>query len=111
MLGKGGVGFLDLRGTNVHTVVMEHTIVTMPSVVSGKRVTLLVGAVMVRFFPDTRLLRIRLKLCLKDFFKDLTLERGPSIARESFGCKVHLNDNRRTKSKNNKATKYFVSTQ
>lgn len=45
---------------------------------------------MVRFFPETLLLRMRLKLCLKDFFKDLTLDRGPSIARESLGCSVHL---------------------
>lgn len=52
--------------------------------------TLLVGVVMGRFFPETLLLRMRLKLCLKDFFNDLTLERGPSIASESFGCSVHL---------------------
>lgn len=52
--------------------------------------TLLVGVVMVRFFPDTLLLRMRLKLCRKDFFKDFTLDRGPSIARESLGCRVHL---------------------
>lgn len=52
--------------------------------------TLLVGVVMVRFFPDTLLLRMRLKLCRKDFFKDLTLDRGPSIANESLGCRVHL---------------------
>lgn len=45
---------------------------------------------MVRFFPETLLLRMRLKLCLKDFFKDLTLDRGPSMARESLGCSVHL---------------------
>lgn len=51
---------------------------------------MLVGVVMVRFFPDTLLLRMRLKLCRKDFFKDLTLDRGPSIARESLGCSVHL---------------------
>lgn len=51
---------------------------------------MLVGVVMVRFFPDTRLLRMRLKLCRKDFFKDLTLDRGPSIAKESLGCRVHL---------------------
>lgn len=45
---------------------------------------------MVRFFPDTLLLRMRLKLCRKDFFKDLTLDSGPSIANESLGCRVHL---------------------
>lgn len=55
-----------------------------------RSLTLLVGVVMVRFFPDTLLLRMRLKLCRKDFFKDLTLERGPSMARESLGCRVHL---------------------
>lgn len=54
--------------------------------------TLLVGVVIVRFFPETLLLRMRLKLCLKDFFKDLTLDRGPSIARESLGCSVHLRE-------------------
>lgn len=57
---------------------------------SNTSLTLLVGVVMVRFFPETLLLRMRLKLCLKDFFKDLTLDRGPSIARESLGCSVHL---------------------
>lgn len=56
-----------------------------------KDLTLLVGVVMVRFFPETLLLRMRLKLCRKDFFKDLTLDRGPSMAKESFGCSVHLN--------------------
>lgn len=54
--------------------------------------TLLVGVLIARFFPDTLLLRMRLKLCLKDFFKDLTLDRGPSIAKESFGCSVHLEE-------------------
>ncbi|TNN41369.1 hypothetical protein EYF80_048458 [Liparis tanakae] len=39
-----------------------------------------------RFLPDTRLLRMRLKLCRKDFFKDLTRDRGPSIASESLGA-------------------------
>lgn len=47
---------------------------------------------MVRFFPETLLFRMRLKLCLKDFFKDLTLDRGPSMARESLGCSVHLRE-------------------
>ena len=47
---------------------------------------------MVRFFPDTLLLRMRLKLCRRDFFNDLTLDRGPSIANESLGCRVHLGD-------------------
>lgn len=56
-----------------------------------KDLTLLVGVVMVRFFPETLLLRMRLKLCRKDFFKDLTLDRGPSMAKESLGCSVHLN--------------------
>lgn len=51
---------------------------------------MLVGVVKTRFFPDTRLLRMRLKLWRSDFFNDLTLDRGPSIANESFGCKVHL---------------------
>lgn len=51
---------------------------------------MLVGVVMVRFFPETLLLRIRLKLCRKDFFRDLTLDRGPSMAKESLGCRVHL---------------------
>ncbi|KAF3846687.1 hypothetical protein F7725_003765 [Dissostichus mawsoni] len=37
------------------------------------------------FLPRTLLLRMRLKLCRSDFFKDLTLERGPSIAKESLG--------------------------
>lgn len=50
------------------------------------------GVLIVRFFPDTLLLRMRLKLCLKDFFKDLTLDRGPSIAKESLGCNVHLEE-------------------
>lgn len=56
--------------------------------------TLLVGVVMVRFFPETLLLRMRLKLCRRDFFKDLTLDRGPSIAKESLGCKVHLGEHK-----------------
>lgn len=47
---------------------------------------------MVRFFPETLLFRMRLKLCLKDFFKDFTLDRGPSMARESLGCSVHLRE-------------------
>lgn len=50
---------------------------------------------MVRFFPETLLFRMRLKLCLKDFFKDLTLDRGPSMARESLGCSVHLREEQR----------------
>lgn len=56
--------------------------------------TLLVGVVIVRFFPETLLLRMRLKLCRRDFFKDLTLDRGPSIAKESLGCKVHLGEHK-----------------
>lgn len=53
---------------------------------------MLVGVVMARFFPDTLLLRMRLKLCRRDFFKDLTLDSGPSIASESLGCRVHLRE-------------------
>lgn len=56
------------------------------------------GVVMTRFFPDTLLLRMRLKLCLRDFFKDLTLDRGPSMARESFGCSVHLGEHKKKQS-------------
>ena len=54
--------------------------------------TLLVGMVVGtgRFLPDTLLLRIRRKLWRRDFFRDLTRDSGPSMARESFGCRVHL---------------------
>lgn len=55
---------------------------------------MLVGVATGRFLPDTRLLRMRLKLCRKDFFKDLTRDRGPSIASESLGCRVHLGRHR-----------------
>lgn len=53
--------------------------------------TLLEGLLAVTLFlPDTRLLRILRKDWRRDFFRDLTRERGPSIARESLGCRVHL---------------------
>lgn len=43
-----------------------------------------------RFFPETLLFRIRLKDWRRDFFRDFTRDSGPSIARESLGCRVHL---------------------
>lgn len=42
------------------------------------------------FLPDTLLLRMRRKDCRRDFFRDLTRDRGPSMASESLGCSVHL---------------------
>ena len=43
-----------------------------------------------RFFPDARLLRMRRKDWRKDFLSDFTRDSGPSMARESLGCRVHL---------------------
>lgn len=43
-----------------------------------------------RFFPETLLFRILLKDWRRDFFRDFTRDSGPSIARESLGCRVHL---------------------
>lgn len=42
------------------------------------------------FLPDTRLLRMRRKDCRRDFLRDFTRDRGPSMASESLGCSVHL---------------------
>lgn len=42
-------------------------------------------ALVARFLPETRLLRIRLKDWRSDFLSDFTRERGPSMARESLG--------------------------
>lgn len=43
-----------------------------------------------RFLPDARLLRMRRKDWRNDFLSDFTRDRGPSMARESLGCRVHL---------------------
>lgn len=42
------------------------------------------------FLPETLLLRILRKDWRRDFFRDFTRERGPSMARESLGWSVHL---------------------
>lgn len=42
------------------------------------------------FLPDTRLLRMRRNDCRRDFLRDFTRDRGPSMAKESLGCSVHL---------------------
>lgn len=47
-------------------------------------------ALAARFLPETRLLRMRRKDWRSDFFSDFTRDRGPSMARESLGCRVHL---------------------
>lgn len=44
----------------------------------------------VRFLPDARLLRMRRKDWRSDFLSDFTRDSGPSMARESLGCRVHL---------------------
>lgn len=46
------------------------------------------------FLPDTLLLRMRRKDCRRDFLRDLTRDRGPSMASESLGCSVHLQRHR-----------------
>lgn len=43
-----------------------------------------------RFLPETRLLRMRRKDWRSDFLSDFTRDSGPSMARESLGCRVHL---------------------
>lgn len=43
-----------------------------------------------RFLPDARLLRMRRKDWRSDFLSDFTRDSGPSMARESLGCRVHL---------------------
>lgn len=53
------------------------------------QLTLLV-ALVARFLPETRLLRMRRKDWRKDFLRDFTRDSGPSMARESLGCSVHL---------------------
>lgn len=51
-------------------------------------------ALAARFAPDTRLLRMRLKDWRRDFLSDFARERGPSMARESLGWRVHLGADR-----------------
>ena len=53
------------------------------------RLTLLL-ALAARFLPETRLLRMRRKDWRRDFLSDFTRDSGPSMARESLGCRVHL---------------------
>lgn len=52
---------------------------------SGLAPLTLLLALVGRFLPETRLLRIRLKDWRSDFLSDFTRERGPSMARESLG--------------------------
>lgn len=56
---------------------------------SRSQLTLLL-AVVGRFLPETRLLRIRRNDCRSDFLRDFTRDSGPSMAKESLGWRVHL---------------------